>query len=323
MADRVIGLGRSDFSLGKEKMMKYFDESACATPEQLRAYVEACDNDLEDRMESIAADIADDEKIHLLGLTGPTCAGKTTAARKLTSYLSAHGHRVHVISIDDFFHDQIFAKDDAVIDENKKLDYDSEKTIDMELLSEKCEDLLAGRPTDLPRFDFQTGLRVNGNRIEPQAGDVFLFEGIQILYPAVNEILQSSHYRSIYICPHTSLQVGDIVFTPNRLRLMRRLVRDYRYRATDPDFTFYLWESVRENEEKNIFPYAHLCNDRIDSTMPYEVGMLKPYLCDILQQIPPDSSFFEKAQRILRDVEHVPPVPAEYMTKHSLYKEFI
>lgn len=303
--------------------MKYFDQSSCATPERLWAYVQECDRDLEARMESIAADIADDKNIHLLGLTGPTCAGKTTAARKLTSYLSAHGHRVHIISIDDFFRDQIFAKDDAVIDENVKPDYDSEKTIDMDLLSQKCDALLAGRAVDMPRFDFETGLREKGDRIEPQAGDVFLFEGIQILYPRVNEILQSSHYRSIYICPLSSLQVGDTVFTPNRLRLIRRLVRDYRYRATDPDFTFYLWESVRENEEKNIFPYVHLCNDRIDSTMPYEVGMLKPYLCDILAQIPSDSGFFEKAQRILHDMEKVPAVPAEYMTKHSLYKEFI
>jgi uridine kinase len=104
---------------------------------------------------------------------------------------------------------------------------------------------------------------------------------------------------------------------------MRRLVRDYRYRATDPAFTFYLWQSVRANEEKSIFPYISRCYEVIDSTLPYEVGMLKPYLQDILARMGREDRFYEQAEKILKSVARVQEVPAELMTKNSLYKEFI
>jgi uridine kinase len=104
---------------------------------------------------------------------------------------------------------------------------------------------------------------------------------------------------------------------------MRRLVRDYLYRSTDPEFTFYVWQSVRDNEEKSIFPYSHSCNYFIDSTMPYEVGMLKPYLERILAKISKESKFYNEAAEVLRQLQHVQPIPSAYMTPNSLYKEFI
>ena len=104
---------------------------------------------------------------------------------------------------------------------------------------------------------------------------------------------------------------------------MRRLVRDYYRRASQPDFTFYLWESVRANEEKSIFPYAHQCNEFIDSTMAYEIGMLKPHLQKILSTVARESPYYNKAQDILKKIARSKNVPADYMTPNSLYKEFI
>ena len=104
---------------------------------------------------------------------------------------------------------------------------------------------------------------------------------------------------------------------------MRRLVRDFYRRASKPDFTFYLWESVRANEEKSIFPNAHRCHEFIDSTMAYEVGMLKPHLQRILSTITKDSPYYAQSQEILKKIARVRVVPAEYMTPNSLYKEFI
>jgi len=117
--------------------------------------------------------------------------------------------------------------------------------------------------------------------------------------------------------------VGGECFAPNEIRLMRRLVRDHRYRASDPAFTLYLWQSVRENEEKNIFPNANACHFYIDSTMPYEIGILKPYLEELLPTVPTASPFYGEAQNLLARLQAILPIPSSYMTENSLYKEFI
>jgi len=289
----------------------------------LCAFVQICDRRFERTLDRVVRKVARTPDLKLIGLTGPTCAGKTTAANKLTDYLEHHGHRVHVISIDDFYFDKEYLNRRAEEDPDIEIDYDSESTIDVELLSEKAESLLSGQPTEMPKFDFQTGTRVRGETIDPQPEDVFLFEGIQILYPRVNQILCRASYQSIYICPASELEIDGQVFVPNELRLMRRLVRDYYRRASKPDFTFYLWESVRANEEKNIFPNAHRCHEFIDSTMAYEVGMLKPHLQRILAEVSEDSSYYGAAQQIIKKIARVRTVPSEYMTANSLYKEFI
>ncbi len=274
-------------------------------------------------LEERAEEIAQTPNLRLLGLTGPTCSGKTTAAKKLTERLQAHGHRVHIISIDDFFYSVAGTRNRTTVDTSREIDYDSEEAVDLEWLGEAAESLLSGKPTQLPRFDFRTGLQGMGEILVPQAEDVFLFEGIQVLYPKVNAILNGPAYRSLYICPEASIETGGEVFLPNEIRLMRRLVRDYRYRASPPQFTFYLWQSVRANEEKLIFPHAHLCGDRIDSTHAYEIGMLKPYLCSLLEEVPADSPYRKSAEEILARLVQVERISSDYMTPNSLYKEFI
>ena len=274
-------------------------------------------------MIEVARQISRIPDLRLLGLTGPTCSGKTTAANKLTDYLERHGRRVHVISVDDFYYDIEILHRKAELDPDVEIDYDSEETINVELLEQKAESLIACQPTAMPRFDFKTGKRTEGQTIVPKQSDIFLFEGIQILYPKVNAILESQCYRSIYISPASSLHVAGFDFEPNEIRLMRRLVRDYRYRATTPEFTFYLWESVRANEEKSIFPNAASCHYFIDSTMPYEIGMLKPYLQQILSEVSATEHGYDTSQVILKKLASVEPIASEWMTENSLYKEFI
>ncbi|MBE6588665.1 MAG: hypothetical protein E7643_00675 [Ruminococcaceae bacterium] len=303
----------------KYKTMRSFtDENA------LRDYVAECDRRLDTEIEAALRCIEEAQDLRLFGLTGPTCSGKTTAAKKITSYLEEKGLRVHVVSVDDFYFDKEYLQKRADADPEIEIDYDSEDTIDIDLLAEQTKNLLACKETFLPRFDFRSGKRIGGETLIPRAKDVFLFEGIQILYPRVNHILsQSGNYQSIYICPLSTLQVGALDFEPNEIRLMRRLVRDYLHRATAPSFTFYLWKSVRENEDKNIFPYAHNCNAQIDSTMPYEIGMLKPYLMPLLEEITTEDPSYEEASRILEKLRGVSSVSHRYMTENSLYKEFI
>ena len=287
------------------------------------AFVARCDAALEEQLEEVAEELAAIRDVRMLGLTGPTCSGKTTTARKLIECMEREGHRMHVVSIDDFFYDTEVLHRRAALDPAVEVDYDSEETIDVSLLAECFASLSEGKKTTLPRFDFSQGKRTVGQTLCPRVGDVFLFEGIQILYPKVRAILEGDSYRSIYIMPMSSIQCGEETFTPEEIRLMRRLVRDFRHRATAPEYTLYLWESVRRNEDVSIYPYAHLCNYRIDSTMPYEIGMLRPYLEDILPRVPRDNRFYGEAEKILRQIEGVQPISAEYISSNSLYKEFI
>lgn len=304
-------------------MKQFYKVGSFQTEEESKKFVQYWDHELEAHMENTARTVSKIPNLRFLGLTGPTCSGKTTAAKKLTDYLQKHGRRVHVISLDDFYYDKEYLQKRADIDPDIEIDYDSEETIDMTLLAEKITSLMNNEPTDLPRFDFLSGLRVKGETIDPESEDVFLVEGIQVLYPKVDAILRRATYRNIYIFPESAIEIGGELFVPNEIRLMRRLVRDYHFRASAPEFTFYLWQSVRANEEKSIFPYAAQCDFFIDSTMPYEIGMLKPYLQNILAKMPKDNVFWNDAEKMLKKIETIESVSSDYIIENSLYKEFI
>ena len=294
----------------------------CMSEGELAELVRAGDAAFEAELEALAGEILTDGSIRLLGLTGPTCSGKTTAAAMLTRALEAEGRDVHVISIDDFY----FGKEILLRTSREKgrtePDYDSPDTIDVELMRAAVRSLLSGRETRMPRFNFRTGQRESGELLRPRAGDLFLFEGIQILYPQVDALLRQEGYYSFCVCPQSAIAAGGEVFLPNEIRLMRRLVRDVIYRAAAPSFTFFLWNSVRENEEKNIFPYIGTCNRTVDSTMPYEIGLLKPYLERYLtgEWV---GDFWQEADGILARLADVQPVPDGLIQPDSLYKEFI
>ncbi len=304
--------------------MKHHTVELFDTGTVLQRFVDTCERQFEERMERAISSLRDVRELRFFGLTGPTCSGKTTAARKMTELLEEQGLCVHVISLDDFYYDKEYLHQRAEEDPDIEVDYDSEETIDIELLSDVAEQLFAGEKTFIPHFDFKSGMRAGGVLIEPKANDVFLFEGIQTLYPRVSEILDRHHsYRSIAICPQSAIVADGNLFLPNEIRLYRRLVRDYRHRATEPEFTFYLWQSVRENEEKNIFPHLDTCHASIDSTMPYEIGMLKPYLEPLMNEILPQSAFYRQAQEILKKLRGIQSISADYIPERSLYKEFI
>lgn len=294
----------------------------CMSEGELAELVRTGDAAFEADLEALAGEILTDGSIRLLGLTGPTCSGKTTAAAMLTRALEAEGRAVHVISIDDFY----FGKEILLRTSREKgrtePDYDSPDTIDVELMRAAVRSLLSGRETRMPRFNFRTGQRESGELLRPRAGDLFLFEGIQILYPQVDALLRQEGYYSFCVCPQSAIAAGGEVFLPNEIRLMRRLVRDVIYRAAAPSFTFFLWNSVRENEEKNIFPYIGTCNRTVDSTMPYEIGLLKPYLERYLtgEWV---GDFWQEADGILARLADVQPVPDGLIQPDSLYKEFI
>ena len=138
---------------------------------------------------------------------------------------------------------------------------------------------------ELPIYDFKLGKQSGMRTIPVDDSDVFIFEGIQAVYQNFLDLIKDYSSTSVFICALEGIDLEGTVFEPNEVRLMRRIVRDYYKRGTDASKTFVLWETVRENEEKNIFPSASTAEFTINSTMPYEIGMLKPYLELILGEM--------------------------------------
>ncbi len=306
--------------------------------EQKRELVISCDRDFEERLTQIAEDICSEPGLKLICLTGPTCSGKTTAAKKFTSEFARRSRRARVISIDDFYYDKDILNKLTENDPNCDIDFDSEKTIDIEGFGRCVEEIFAGGKIKIPKFDFTLGRRAGYTELDCNEGDIYIFEGIQAIYPSVIKKFGTHKYRIVYISVESSIAVGDVVFEPNEIRLMRRLVRDFFKRNSSCDYTFTLWESVRENEEDNILPYAKNCDYRIDSAMAYEIGMLKPHLEKILTGGISDDDKFDVRQlgsgnsetdwtmhkkEILQKLIGIEDIDSSLIHEDSLYHEFL
>ena len=128
---------------------------------------------------------------------------------------------------------------------------------------------------------------------------------------------------SIYIAPQEDIRIGGEVFVPNEIRLLRRIVRDYHFRSAPPEFTFLLWESVRANEDKNIFPYVENTDYKVNSTMEYEIGVLKPYLENIIEKMDKSDRHYADALKIQQKIQGIEEISSEYVREGMLYREFV
>lgn len=288
-----------------------------------REFIENCDKKFDEAL-SLAAHRVFSGEEKIIGLTGPTCSGKTTAAKKLKSTVEEMGKKMQVISLDDFFKDE-FSK--QKIDRNTSdadgLDFDSPDTMDMPLLSEFVHDLFSKGRAMKPTFDFKTGTRPEYNEIVRHEDDVFVFEGIQVLYPEVVKLLGSEGSKTLFVCPQSAIKIGERVFEPNEIRLLRRIVRDKNFRDTNANFTMSLWDSVRRNEENNIFPNVGENCVIVDTTQAYEINILKPYLLTDLEIITPDSKHYETRMQIEEKIRGIGDADSAFIGKNSLYKEFV
>ena len=301
---------------------KLYDLDTMMT-EPVDKWVHGCEKDFFERLDAVANAVCTSDRVRLLRLSGPTCSGKTTAANLLRSRFAEMGKNLHLVSIDDFYYDKDYLHARSGSSESEEVDYDSVHTIDLDALKDFTEEIFTQERSHCPVFDFKAGKRVSYRLMESGPDDVFIFEGIQAVYPEVTEIFESNGHSSvgIYISPERSIKLGDVIMEPNEIRLMRRLVRDYNFRGTLPEATFGLWAGVRRNEEANIMPYAKSCKYRIDSTMPYELGILKPYLEKILATVPTQSVHRAAADTILAEMSKVSPISSELILPDSLYKD--
>ncbi len=292
------------------------------TQECAKAYIAQCEDAFRHRVDMLATELSQIDGLRLIGLSGPTCAGKTTTAALLVRRMEQLGKRVHMISVDDFFREQPNAR--LTAQERESLDFDSINALDFPLFAECLQELMLTGRTRIPHFDLSSGRRVGFEElVAPDESDVFLIEGIQVVYPEISSLLHRYTYRSIFSNVDTALSVDGTIYTPESIRLMRRIVRDYYFRSSDAAFTYYLWDSVRANEENNIFPNAAACDVRLESLMGYEIGMLRPHLEIILHRLPLSNAHRPAADAVLDHISHVQPLHPSWLPHNALYREFV
>lgn len=283
--------------------------------------------ELEERISDLARRAVEDcfsSGVKLMSLSGPTCAGKTTAAAKLTEGLRERGCAVHIVSLDDFYYDHDTLH--KMADKNGGvLDYDSVNVMDLPLLKSCIDGLMEEGYAEVPVYDFEKGTNDRRRVIQAEKNcrNIYFFEGIQAVYPEISPLLSRYESRSMFISVMRSIEVGGVIFSSEEIRLCRRIVRDADRRGAAPDFTLSLWGGVRANEESAIFPYAGKCDYFADTTLGYELHLLRPYLVPLLQSVRSDCAEWKKAQYLLSKIEAVEGISSALLPKNSLYHEFI
>ncbi len=284
--------------------------------EEMLRFIKKREHVYRSQVETIAELIAKDEKIKIITLCGPSCAGKTTTSYILEQKLEAiSGIDLKIISIDDFFRSR------AEMEKSGNPDYESIDSIDFEYFKECVENILAGKETRLPLFDFVTGERKAEYDVYiPHEKGIVVFEGIQAMYPEITAILPAESCVSLYIDILEDVYAYGSFFTRKDVRFFRRLVRDFQFRDASVEKTLRLWKNVVENEKKNITPYSGDAKYTINSLLVYEFNVIKKYLLEMLEY---NENTFDVYNQIKEKFENIPDIPAELVPADSVFKEFI
>ncbi len=301
--------------------MKYYSYSF---PDEgaKKAFVVFCEDQFRDSLDKAAEAALRQSGLRFIALSGPTCSGKTTTAGIFIEKLKATGKGVRVISIDDFFLDRTILAAEAE-KSGMPIDLDSVKAIDIGELRHFVDGIERGEPLRLPVFDFTSGKRSGYTELHPTENDLFIFEGIQAVYPEVTSLFDPSHLLKIYISVENGIDTPYGNWLPREIRLLRRIVRDSRIRNTDAETTFAHWSGVTANELANIEPYKDGCDIKIDSGMAYEIGVMRKPLISLLEQIKENSPYYLKAKMLTEKLRDFPDIEEKYVPGDSVLREFI
>lgn len=291
------------------------------TDKQLKDYVLDCEKSFDLSLENTALEISRRPWIRLCGLAGPSCAGKTTGSFKITVYLESHGINVRTISIDDFFHDASLGP----VGEDGKPDYESLDYVNLDLLQTTLCKILKGQKVMLPKFDFANSRRIdNYEEYQPEKNEIIILEGLHALNDIMYQSIPSQEYYRIFInLEGDFLLDGQPLFTNRELRLMRRLIRDRKYRGADAQLTFYLWDNVVKGEIMNIHPFENRADFKLNSMFEYEPCVVKAQVLEVLRDLPQNSIYKPNADILIKKLEKVPQISENLVPINSLLREFI
>ncbi len=254
-------------------------------------------------------------------ISGPSSSGKTTTTKRLAIQLMTNLLKPQMISLDDYFVDREHTPRDADGD----YDYESLYALDLAKFNADLADILAGKEVELPTYNFETGCRqYDGKRLRLEPGSILLIEGIHGLNPDLTPGIPEEMKYRVYVSALTTLSIDDhnwINTTDNRL--LRRIVRDHKYRGTSAEATIRRWPSVRRGEEKWIFPYQENADAMFNSSLIFELGVLRDTAEQILRSVPSDIPEYAEAYRLRKFLTYFRPIPADLIPSTSLLREFL
>lgn len=257
----------------------------------------------------------------IIMMAGPSSSGKTTTSKRLAIQLMTNLIRPKLISLDDYFVD----RHHTPVDEKGEYDYESLYALDLERLNSDLKDLLAGKEINLPTYSFEHGCRIEKQRpLKLEKNDVLILEGIHGLNPELTSAISSDDIFKVYVSALTTLHIDSHNWiSTSDTRLLRRIVRDNKYRHTSPQSSIKRWPSVRAGEEKWIFPYQENADATFNSSLLFEIGVMKPYAEPLLEGVPHDEPEYTEAYRLLRFLHYFKSIPADQVPSTSLLREFL
>ncbi len=262
-----------------------------------------------------------DDGLKLILISGPSSSGKTTFSMRLNIELRLFGLKPVVLSMDNYFVD----RDKTPIDEKGKHDFEALEAVDLELFNDNLSRLIAGEKVEIPKFDFRDGHRYyDGTSLELSPDSVIIVEGIHALNPAIAGDIPHEKIFRIYVSALTSISMDNLSrFSTTDNRLLRRIVRDSRYRNHTALETIRRWGSVRRGEEKNIFPYQEEADYMFNSSLIFEISMLKRYAEPLLMEVPDTEEEYSEASRLLDMLDFFMPLDDKEVPPTSIIREFI
>ena len=275
----------------------------------------------EKKIAQIADEIAKRKGVKLILLAGPSSSGKTTTCKRLSIQLIANGLRPLQISLDDYFVD----REQSPRDEKGDYDFESIHALNLKLINEQFNALFHGEEVELPRYDFPTGKSVkSGNKLKMEDNNVLVVEGIHALNPELTaQIPEELKYR-VYVSALTTILLDDHNYIPTTdNRLLRRIIRDYKYRGVDARETIRRWPSVRAGENKWIFPFQENADVMFNSAMLFELAVIKQQAEPLLEQVPENCPEYSEAYRLLKFLKYIKPIPNTDIPPTSLLREFL
>ena len=316
----------NSFLVGKKWLetldMKYVTSiNKTISDNKIKEFIKSCELVFNLNVSKVATEVTNDRNVKFVLIAGPSCSGKTTTTKRLSSYLIAQGFDPISISIDDFF----VNREDSPKDEFGNYDFECLTAVDLELFNDTLKRLLNKEEVRMPLYNFQTGKREFQDKyIKLKDNSIVLIEGLHALNDDLLLGIDNKYKYKIYLSPFIPLNLDkhNYISTVD-LRLMRRIIRDNRDRNQSINKTIHRWQSVRNGEEKYIFPYIHQADVIINTALPYEIGVERVYIEPLLRSISVESIYYEEARRLLNFLKLFFPIPSEYVNGDSIIREFI
>lgn len=275
----------------------------------------------EKKIAKIAEEIASRKGMKLVLLAGPSSSGKTTSCKRLSIQLAVNGLKPLQISLDDYFVDREKTPKDA----SGEYDYESIYALDLDLINEQFNALFRGEEVELPKYDFQSGKsKKSGNKLKMNDNNVLVVEGIHALNPELTAHIPQEQIFRVYASALTTILLDNHNYIPTTdNRLLRRIIRDYKYRGVSAQETIHRWPSVRAGENKWIFPFQENADAMLNTAMLYELAVIKTQAEPLLQQVPENCEEYAEAYRLLKFLKYFKGIPYNNLPPTSLLREFL